>query len=67
MKTSPRNVGDLVFLEYKKTGLNIIIQNNCVKFVADKEFKEASWEISVLTTSLVLAFVVVLIPEPEGL
>ena len=35
-KTSPRNVGDLVFLESRKS-LSIIIQNNFVKFVAHKE------------------------------
>ena len=35
-KTSPRNVGDLVFLKSRK-GLGIIIENNCVKFVAHKE------------------------------
>ena len=33
MRTSARNVGDLVFLELRKD-LAIIIQNNCVKFVA---------------------------------
>ena len=35
-KTNPRNVGDLVFLESRR-GLALIIQNNCVKFVARKE------------------------------
>ena len=35
-KTSPRNVGDLAFLESQKD-LALIIQNNCVKFTANKE------------------------------
>ena len=35
-KTSPRKVGDLVFSETRK-GLAIIVQNNCINFVADKE------------------------------
>ena len=35
-KTSPRNVGDLVFSESQK-GIAINIQKDCVKFVAHKE------------------------------
>ena len=35
-KKSPRNVGDLVVLE-SRLGLAIIIQNNCIKFVAHRE------------------------------
>ena len=50
-KTSPRNVGDLVFLESQK-GLAIIVQNNCAKFVAHKEYNEATWDVSLLSTSL---------------
>ena len=35
-KTSPQSVGDLVFLESRR-GLAIIIENNCVKLLAQKE------------------------------
>ena len=40
VKTSPQNVGDLVFVESLK-GLAIIIQNNCVKFIARKWHEKA--------------------------
>ena len=50
-KTSPRNVGDLVFLESQK-GLAIIIQDNWVKFIAHKELNETCWDISPPNTSL---------------
>lgn len=40
-KANSRNVDGLVFFESLK-GLAIIIQNNCVKFFAHREYNEAS-------------------------
>ena len=47
--TSPGNVGNLVFLESGE-GFATIIQNNCVKFVAHKEYNGASWDEPLLST-----------------
>ena len=49
-ETSPGNVRDLVFLESGKGFA--IIQNNYVKFVAHKESNGASWDVSLLSTSI---------------